>query len=127
MAITFKVLEKGQPGVVGGGQKKFYAQIVLDGEVTTDELVKEIEKFSSLTEPDIRGVIIALENAIQDKLVSGKIVRLEKLGSLYPAISSAGVDRPEDVNASVIKEASVNYRPGARIKKALAAAEFNKE
>jgi len=25
--LDYKVLEKGQPGVVGGGEKKFYAQI----------------------------------------------------------------------------------------------------
>ena len=46
MSIRFKVQEKGQPGVAGGGQKKFYAAIATDGEVTIDELVKDIEKFS---------------------------------------------------------------------------------
>jgi len=29
MAIQFKVIEKGQPGVVGGGVKKFYASPVM--------------------------------------------------------------------------------------------------
>jgi hypothetical protein len=27
MSIDFKVVEKGQPGVVGGGEKKFYAHL----------------------------------------------------------------------------------------------------
>jgi len=35
-----------------------------------------------LSEADIWGVIIALENVMQDALGNGKIVRLDKIGSL---------------------------------------------
>ena len=126
MTIKFKAQEKAQPGVAGGGVKKHYASIVLDGEATIDDLEKDIEKFSSLTEPDIRGVIIALENSIQTKLSEGKIVRLEKLGSLYPAISSTGVEKAEDVTSAIIKEAYINYRPGERLIKTLNGSGFVK-
>jgi len=78
-----------------------------------------IEKFSSLSEPDIRGVIIALENVIQTNLAEGRIVRLESLGSLYPTLSSEGMDKAEDVNSRCIKELNINYRPGERLKKAI--------
>jgi hypothetical protein len=44
MVIKYKTIQKGQPGVVGGGTKRYYASIVIDGEVTVDHLVKEIEK-----------------------------------------------------------------------------------
>ena len=90
MAIKYKIIQKTQPGVAGGGVKKFYASVVVDGEVTVDDLVKEIEKFSSLSEPDIRGVIIALENVIQNKLADSKRVQLEKLGTFIPTIHSEG-------------------------------------
>jgi hypothetical protein len=60
MAIKYKSIQKTQPGVAGGGTKKIYATIVIDGEATIDDPVQEIEKFSSLSEPDIRVVIIAL-------------------------------------------------------------------
>lgn len=126
MAIKFTVREKGQPGVVGGGTKKFYAAIVTDGEATIDEIVKDIEKFSSLTEPDIRGVVIALENVIQNKLAEGKIVRLEKLGSLYPTLSSKGEATEAEVTSSSIIEVGINYRPGDRLKKAINDAGFKK-
>jgi predicted histone-like DNA-binding protein len=126
MSIDYKVVEKGQPGVVGGGEKKFYAQIVNGKEVTMDELVAEIEKFSALSEADIRGVIIALENTIQSKLAQSRIVRLEKLGSLYPSISSSGELEAEKVNGNTIRRVSVNYRPGKRIINALKEAGFNK-
>lgn len=126
MAIPYKVVQKGQPGVVGGGVKKFYASVVTTGETTIDELTKEIEKFSALSEADIRGVIIALENVIQNKLAEGKIVRLEKLGSLYPSLSSKGVDTEVEVTSSIIKEATVNYRPGERIVNAINTGGFHK-
>ena len=119
MPISFNVKERGQPGVVGGGVKMFYANIQFEGETTIDELVKEIEKFSSLSEPDIRAVVIALENVIQDKLANSRIVRLDKLGSFYPSISSTGADKAEDVTSKSIKSVNVNYRAGARIINAL--------
>ncbi|MBD3906815.1 HU family DNA-binding protein [Chryseobacterium sp. Ch-15] len=126
MSIKYTLIERGEPGVVGGGTKKWYAVIKNDGEVTIDNLVEEIEKFSSLSESDIRGVIIALENVIQKKLIDGKIIRLDKLGSFYPSLSSGGAETEEKFNVSLIKGAKVNYRPGKRINDALSTATFTK-
>ncbi|MCT4602256.1 MAG: hypothetical protein N4A59_04995 [Marinifilum sp.] len=126
MSLDFKAIEKGQPGVAGGGEKKFYAQIVNGKEASIDELVEDIEKFSALSEADIRGVIIALENEIQKKLAQGRIVRLEKIGSLYPSISSNGEESAEKVTSASIKKVGVNYRPGKRIIKSIRDAGFNK-
>ncbi|VEJ19250.1 HU family DNA-binding protein [Capnocytophaga canimorsus] len=127
MSIKYKVIEKGQPGVAGGGTKKFYANVVTEGELSVDDLVKQIEKFSALSEADIRGVIIALENVIQQGLADSKIIRLEKLGSLYPTLSSNGVATEKEFTANQIKSVSVNYRPGARIVEAMKAAGFEKK
>jgi predicted histone-like DNA-binding protein len=114
-AIKYKSIQKTQPGVAGGGAKKYYASIVIDGEATVDDLVKNIEKFSALSEPDIRGVIVVLENVIQNKLSESKMVRLEKLGTLYPTLHSEGKDTEEEVDSHAIRSTGVNYRPGSRI------------
>lgn len=90
-------------------------------------MTKEIEKFSALSEADIRGVIIALENVIVNELANGKIIRLDKLGSFYPSLSSEGAATVGDFNVAMIKSAKVNYRPGKRIQDALAVAKFTKE
>lgn len=127
MAIKYKTLEKGQPGVAGGGTKKFYASIVYDGELTIDDLTKQIEKFSSLSESDIKGVVIALENVIQTALADSKIVRLERLGSLYPSLSSEGTATEKEFTSLKIKSVGVNYRPGTRILDAMKAAGFEKK
>ena len=99
--------------------RKWYAQIVTDGEITVDELVKEIEKFSALSEPDIRGVIIGLENVVQNKLAEGKIIRFDRLGTLYPSLSSTPSDTEEEVSAANIETLKVNYRAGKRIMDAM--------
>ncbi len=127
MSIKYKLTQKGEPGVRGGGTKKWYATMATDGELTIDDLTKSIERFSALSEADIRGVIIALENVIQDALANSKIVRLEKLGSLYPGISSSGTDKKEDFNAKTnIRRTKVNYRPGKRISDAIKNAGFQR-
>ena len=127
MPIKYKLMQKAQPGVAGGGTKKWYATAATDGELTVDDLAKLIEKFSALSEPDIRGVIIAMENVIVNQLIQGKIIRMDKLGSFYPSLSSEGVAKEEDFTVANIKNAKVNYRPGKRISNALATAAFKKK
>ena len=126
MPIKYNLIERGEPGVTGGGTKKWYAVATNDGELTVDDLTKQIEKFSALSEADIRGVIIALETVIQDNLANGKIIRLDKLGSFYPTLSSKGADTEEDFDTSYIRGASVRFRAGTRISNALKTTTFKK-
>lgn len=126
MPIKYNLIEKGQPGVAGGGEKKWYAQIANSGELSIDDLVKQIEKFSALSEADIKGVLIALENVAQEALAEGKKVRLEKLGTLYPTLSSSGAATEKDFSQSLIRSVGVNYRAGKRILDAMKAAGFER-
>lgn len=112
--MKYKAIQKRNPQKPDE-EKKWYAQIVTNGEVTTDHLVRRIEKFSALSEPDIRGVIIGLENVVQEELADGKIVRFDRLGTLYPSLSSTPSDEEKDVTAENIKSVKVNYRAGKRI------------
>ncbi len=89
-------------------------------------MVKQIEKFSALSEADIKGVLVALENVAQEALANGYMVRLEKLGTLYPTLSSGGAATEKDFNQSLIKSVGVNYRPGKRILDSMTAAGFEK-
>jgi predicted histone-like DNA-binding protein len=127
MSIRYKLYKKPEPGVAGGGVRKWYANAVLDEELSIDDLVKKIEKFSSFSEADIRGNIIAMENVIKEEIARGKIIRLDVLGSFYPSISSDGVENEEDFTAANIKNVKVNYRPGKRITDALSSVDFKKK
>lgn len=127
MAIKFKVIEKGQPGVVGGGTKKFYANPVMDGEVNLNDLTKAIEKICTVSGADIRAVLYALADVSIDNLANGTIVRLDDLGSMRISLSSEGKATADEVKSSAIKSSSVIFTPGTRIKEMLATAKFQKE
>ena len=126
MKVKFNVIEKGQPGVVGGGEKKFYASAKMDGEVTLAGLTKSIEKISTVSGADIRAVLYGLVDVMVDTLADGKIVRLGELGSLRISISSEGKDKAEEVNADSIKSARVIFTPGKQIKDMLCLLEYQK-
>jgi predicted histone-like DNA-binding protein len=127
MAIKFKVIEKGQPGVTGGGVKKHYASANMSGEMTLDGLTKFIEKISTVSGADIRAVLYALVDVMQDALANGQIVRLGELGSLRVSISSEGKENADEVNAAAIKAARVVFTPGKNIKTMLNNLTYSKE
>jgi len=127
MSIKFKVIERGQPGVVGGGTKKFYANPVMDGEFDLNDLTRSIEKMCTVNGADIRAVLYALVDVAIDQLSRGTIVRLGDLGSLRASFSAEGQLTPEEVTASTIKGASVIYTPGTRIKETLSIVRFERD
>ena len=126
MPINFKVVQRGQPGVTGGGTKKFYASPVLDGEMTMDEMTTAIEKICTVSGADIRAVLYALVDVSIDNLSNGTIIRLGELGSLRPSLSSEGRNTADEVNANAVKSASVLFTPGTRIKQMLSVVKFKK-
>lgn len=126
MPIKFKVVERGQPGVVGGGEKKFYASPVMNGEVSLDKLTKSIEKISTVSGADIRGVLYALVDVMVNSLDDGQIVRLGDLGSLRISLKSEGMATAEEVQHTSIKAASVIFTPGTRLKEMLNGVKFQK-
>jgi len=126
MAIQFKVIERGQPGIAGGGEKKFYASPVMDGELSMAELTKAIEKICTVSGADIRAVLYALVDVGIDNLANGTILRLGELGSLRISLSSEGKATADEVTSSSIKNSSVIFTPGTRIKEMLSLAKFQK-
>lgn len=126
MAVKFKTIEKGQPGVVGGGQKKFYASPVSNGEADLEALTKAIEKVCTVNGADIRAVLYAMVETTDDLLADGRIVRLGELGSLRVSFSSEGKDTAEEVNANSIKSSKIIFTPGKMLKKMLDNLEYKK-
>jgi len=126
MAIQFKIIERGQPGIAGGGEKKFYASPVMDGELSMAELTKAIEKICTVSGADIRAVLYALVDVGIDNLANGTILRLGELGSLRISLSSEGKATADEVTSSSIKNSSVIFTPGTRIKEMLSMAKFQK-
>lgn len=127
MAIKYKVIEKGKPGVVGGGEKKFYASAVHNEELTLKDLTNLIEKESTLSRADIHGALISMVDAIQQSLAKGRIVRLGELGSLRINISSRGEDRADKVSASSIRGAKILFSAGKDLQKLTKSLDYKKK
>jgi predicted histone-like DNA-binding protein len=124
--MKFKVIERGQPGVAGGGEKKFYAAPVTDGEMTLADLTKSIEKMCTVSGADIRAVLYAMVDVATDTLADGTIVRLGDLGSLRLSLSSEGKATAEEVSSASVKSANVIFTPGTRIKEMLNTVKYQK-
>ncbi|MDY3338031.1 HU family DNA-binding protein [Riemerella anatipestifer] len=126
MPVKFKVIERGQPGVSGGGDKKWYATPVSSGEKKLTDLTKDIEKISTVSGADIRAVLYALVDVMQSSLANGQIVRLGELGSLRVSFSSEGKATEKEVTANAIKQAKVIFTPAKGIKDTLATLTYEK-
>jgi predicted histone-like DNA-binding protein len=126
MPIRFKVVQKAQPGVPGGGKKKYYAAPVMNGEWDIEKLTKAIEKICTVSGADIRAVLYALVDVSVEGLEDTTIIRLGELGSMRVTLNSEGRDTAEEVDASCIKNTGLIFVPGARIKQTLGSAKFLK-
>ncbi len=126
MAVKFKVIERGQPGVPGGGKKKFYASANVTGERTLAGLTREIEKMSTVSGADIRAVLYAMVDVMRESLANGQVVRLGELGSLRVNIKSEGKEKAKDISASSITAAKVIFTPGNDLKKMLSSLSYKK-
>jgi predicted histone-like DNA-binding protein len=126
MSIQIKSVERGQPGVAGGGVKKYYASPVHGKEITLEGLTKAIEKTSTVNGADIRAVLYAMVEEAVLGLEDGRIIRLGDLGSLRITLSSEGKNTPEEVTAAAVKKAGVIFTPGAKLQSMLKTAKFTK-
>ena len=127
MAVKYKVVAKGEPGVKGGGKKKYYAANVNQDVQDINKITAEVEKASTVSGADIRAVLYAAVEAINGFLSDGDIVRLGDLGSFRLSLSSTGEAKPEDVTVNNINGARIIFTPGAMLKTLLTNLKFEKE
>ena len=97
-----------------------------DGETSLKELAKRAAQISTVSYTDTLAVITSLMEVIPDVLADGKTVRLGELGSLYISNKSDGSVTAEKVNASNIKSAKVDFRPGTDFKKLVKTVDWQK-
>lgn len=126
MAVSYNVIERGEPGVSGGGESKFYASAKMTGEVNINDLIERIEKISTVSGADIRGVLYALVDVVPGELAEGNIVRMGDLGYFRVSLSSEGHETAEEVSDDSIKKARVIFTPGDKFQTMFKTLEFDK-
>ncbi len=127
MAVKYKVVKKGEPGVKGGGTIKYYAAPVVQGERNLEQITKSVEKISTVSGADIRAVLYALVDVITDDLANGLIVRIGDLGSIRLSLSSEGFANEADVTAKAIRNSKILFTPGPKLKDMQKTLKFEKE
>ena len=96
---------------------KWYAKSVLVmSPVSTEQVAKRIAAESTVSPADVRAVLTALGGVIGDYMSQGRSVKLDGVGSFYftAVTSKNGVDKPEDVNATLIRGVRVRFIPETR-------------
>ena len=75
----------------------YFLKIVHNNMIKIDQLSKEIEKETSLSEVDVHAFLIALQGKIMKHLEEGNVVNLENLGKFSIAAKTIAHENKEDV------------------------------
>ena len=102
--IQIKKIEKtvttGKIGEERQKVKKTYGKIIYRGTLSLNDMAEHIMKHGTVyTEDVVIGVITKLKSCIQEMLADGYKVKLDGIGTLYPTLTSEGVDDAKDFSA----------------------------
>uniref|UniRef100_UPI00404B9B25 HU family DNA-binding protein n=1 Tax=Flavobacterium sp. TaxID=239 RepID=UPI00404B9B25 len=123
--VKYRVLERKNPS-----EKKlpgkYYAKAVTHEVIGMEELSELIADQSTVSETDILAVLNSLERNIISQIKKGNLVRLGRLGSLQLSLKSMGSENADEVSSSNVLIKRILFRPGRRLKDALALLRFTK-
>ena len=81
--------------------QKTYGKIIYRGTLSLSDMAEHIMKHGSVyTEDVVIGVITKLKSCMQEMLADGHKVKLDGIGTLYPTLTSEGVEDAKDYSPS---------------------------
>lgn len=125
MAINYSVTSKSNPRDPMA-QKKWYASAQVAANYTFEELCKDVEKMSTLTEGDVQAVVSSAIFCIMNALKRSESVKLGDWGTFRIGLSSQGTDAVEDFSVANIKRVRVTFTAGRRLKDSVKSAAFKR-
>lgn len=113
MAVKFKKYQSKRNGTTNG---KWYARVVTDGTVTTDELADIMQDNCTVKRADILAVISELVETMRTQLQNSKRVKIDRLGAFKMAIHTSGANTAKEfTTAKNIKSMRVVFQPETTI------------
>ena len=97
------VIYKGKQSSIANkeGERLYYPYVVLTGNVSTNQIAKEISELSSLTTGDVKNVIDNMVTVVRRHLQSSESVTLNGFGTFrYTLKSDYGVKTMKEVSAT---------------------------
>lgn len=112
--VIVKALKK--PGT---DEKKYYVQVAPTTPVTLERIARNISSRCTVTETDCLAVLNELETEVITAMQNGNSVRLGKLGSFRPTVTSYGSDTEDKADATQVKSVRSRFTMGSRLRAAL--------
>ena len=125
MPISYKVVERGNPGDPEA-PRKYYPYIKSSGRMTLRQLAHRIEQISTVGAGDALNVLECMLAIIPEELAEGRIVELGDFGSFWLRTHSEGAEEAEKANANLLTTVQPRFNSGAEFKKALVHVKFIK-
>ncbi|MCM2302199.1 MAG: HU family DNA-binding protein [Flavobacteriaceae bacterium] len=118
MSIKFKTVQRVNPQDTTA-PKKHYAKATNASITDLSELAELVALNSSMSKPDCYAVLMGLETFVFRELSRGRNVRLGELGTYKISLSAEGKETEDEVVATSIKKARINFTPGQGLKNML--------
>ena len=126
MTIKYKVVQQAEPGVKGGGNYQYYLRAASRELITIDSLAQRLAKQTSLSEVDVKMVLLGLSEIVPDLLLSNFSVEMGELGIFSVSLKSDPSATPDEATWRKIRELKVNFRVGKNIQRKVKNASFQK-
>lgn len=127
MSIKYNIIQRVEPGVAGGGNRKYHPVANKRSTINIDMLTDEIAALSTVNGADVSAVLYGLLEIITKFLDQGNSIELGSLGYLRVSFNSEGSETEEEVSPANITRRRVLFQPGKKLKKMLNNLEFSKE
>lgn len=111
-----------------GKVKEQYFAVAKPSQLATiEDLADDISRRSHLRQSTILAVIMELSTSVNKRLCDGYNVNIEGMGTFGVAITSEGVDNPEDLKPKHVRFSKLTYRPDRKLVRALKEMKYSKE
>lgn len=96
-------------------EAKIYAGAVNSGTLSMEEICANVERNSTATRGDVKGIALAFSNYLIKSLTAGNSVYLEDLGFFRVGCSSNGTETEDTFTPSNITSKYINFQPKGQL------------
>lgn len=126
MTLRYKIVEQAEPGIKGGGSYQYYLRAAGRELITVDKLAKKLAEQTSLSDIDVKMVLMGLSEIVPDLLLSNYSVEIGELGIFSVSLKSDPSPTKEEATWRKIRELKVNFRVNKSIQKRVRDASFRR-
>ena len=118
MALQYRITKRSNS--IKNNSELYIMQAIHTGKMDTDELSEIISSESSLSEVDIKAVLLSLGKKMQLYLQQGRVIELDAIGTFKMSFQCTAADEPSKLKSpQSIKKFHINYQPSKKMKRLL--------